>query len=246
MEVITDDGRLVELTTPKVCIVLALLLLRSNEVVGVDSLVQELWGANPPRSALTTLQTYVYHGRRIFDREGLGSTSRPLLVTRPPGYLMQVAEGEVDVAEFEWLAKQGRVMLNEGRPQDAVHRLRQALRLWRGPALANIPGGDILKGHATHLEECKIRIIELCIEGEQRLGHHRELVSELRALVAAYPLNEWFHGQLIQALNYCGRRAEALQVYQNLQRILDDELGLKPTPEIQRLQYELLNAGYDS
>jgi DNA-binding SARP family transcriptional activator len=244
LEITTDDARTIRLSTPKVCQVLALLLMRPNEIVSVDALLMELWGDAPPRSAVTTLQTYIYHARRIFAREGLGPADWELLITRPPGYLIRVADHEVDATVFTQLTKQGRTLLEEGQLDEASRTLRTALDLWRGGALGNIPAGDVLKGQITHLEELKIMAIELRIEAEKRLGHYRELIPELRALVSTYPLNEWFHAQLIVALNRSGRRAEAVQSYHHLRRVLDDELGLLPTPEIQELQHELLNAGH--
>jgi SARP family transcriptional regulator, regulator of embCAB operon len=245
-EIVTDDGRVHPVSTPKVCRVLALLLIRPNEIVSVSSLVQELWGDKPPRSAVTTLQTYVYHARRMFVREKLLPPERDLLVTRPPGYLVDVGEDEVDVSIFTRLAKHGRGLLEDGHVEEASKVLREALDQWNGAALANISGGSVLNGEITHLEELRIRVIELRLEAEQRLGRGRDLIPELRALVHAYPLNEWFHAQLIQALHRSGRRAEALQAYHQLRHILDEELGVLPTPEIQRLQVELLNAGFDS
>ncbi|MEV4659274.1 AfsR/SARP family transcriptional regulator [Micromonospora sp. NPDC049301] len=243
LEIVADSGKACTLSTPKVCQVLALLLIRPNEIVSVSSLVEELWADAPPRSAVTTLQTYVYHARRIFARQELAPPGRTLLVTRPPGYLIDVAEDEVDAAVFVRLTKQGRTLLDEGRLEEASRVLREALDLWGGAALANITAGTVLRGQITHLEELKIRAIELRMEAEQRLGRYRELIPELRALVNAYPLNEWFHAQLITALNRSGRRAEALQAYHDLRRILDEELGVLPTPEIQQLQFELLNVG---
>ncbi|SBT66113.1 DNA-binding transcriptional activator of the SARP family [Micromonospora sediminicola] len=244
LEIVADNGRAATLSTPKVCQVLALLLIRPNEIVSVGALVEELWADHPPRSAVTTLQTYVYHARRIFAQQELVRPDRELLVTRPPGYLVDVTEDEVDAAVFIRLTRRGRTLLDDGRLEEASRVLREALDLWRGAALANVSAGTVLRGQITHLEELKIRAIELRMEAEQRLGRHRELIPELRALVCAYPLNEWFHAQLITALNRSGRRAEALQAYHDLRRILDEELGVLPTPEVQQLQLELLNIGH--
>ncbi|GAA2879308.1 hypothetical protein Acy02nite_77720 [Actinoplanes cyaneus] len=246
MEIIADDGRRCALTASKLAQVLALLLLKSNEITGIDLLVQELWGDEPPKSALTTLQTYVYHARRMFVREGLIPKSRVLLLTRPRGYAIEVEPDEVDIKVFERLVKQGRAELDDGHAEQAAARLREALDLWRGPALASITIGNVLQAHVTHLDELRIRAIELRIEAEKRLGRHRELLPELRSLVVAYPLNEWFHGQLITALYRSGRRAEALQAYQDLRRILRDELGIEPAAEVQRLQQEVLNPRVDN
>lgn len=229
-------------TAPKVRSVLALLVLRANHVVDTTSIIEELWGEYPPRSAITTAQTYIYHLRRLFVRE-LGEHADELFVTRPPGYALRIAEGQLDLDEFEQLTRQGRQMLAANRPAEAAQVLRQALQLWRGPALANVTSGRILEGRVAHLEEERIHATQLRIEADLQLGRHRALIAELRSLVSLYPLNEWFHGKLILALSRSGRRGESLQAYQALRRILDQELGLAPSPELQRLQHDVLSLG---
>ncbi|MEV7618209.1 BTAD domain-containing putative transcriptional regulator [Streptomyces sp. NPDC089799] len=240
-EIVTDDGRIYRPGTPKVCQTLALLLTRPNEIITAESLIQELWGERPPRSAVTTLQTYVYHARRMFVNEGLADPDRQLIITSPPGYAIQVDDSEVDVRVFEALVNQARIRLADGEAAPALRTARQALDMWRGPALANFPAGDVLIGHIAHLEELRIRAYEIRIEAENLLGLHRESIPELRRLINDYPLNEWFHTQLIAALGATGRRAEALQAYQNVRRLLADELGLEPSLELKRLQLRLLN-----
>lgn len=240
-EITSDDGKPCTLRSPKVRQVLALLLARANEIVPVDALIQELWGDSPPRSALTTLQTYVYHARKAFAQEGLATADRPLLVTSPPGYRMEMEDGEVDVAVFEEHVRQARTALREGNDESAVRLLNDALGLWRGSVLADLLTGDVLTSHIAYLEEVRLRAVELRIEAGIRLGHRRELVPELYSLVKEHPLNEWFHGQLISILSLSGRRGEALEAYRNLRDLLNDELGLDPSPELQRLQQEVLN-----
>ncbi|GAA5075259.1 AfsR/SARP family transcriptional regulator [Streptomyces similanensis] len=240
-EIVTDDGRIYRPGTPKVCQTLALLLTRPNEIITAESLIQELWGQRPPRSAVTTLQTYVYHARRMFANERLTDPDRSLIVTSPPGYAIQVADGEVDVQVFERLVNEARRELADDEPALALGTVGEALDLWRGPALANFPAGDVLTGHIAHLEELRIRAYEIRIEAKDRLGQHRESIPELRRLVSEHPLNEWFHSRLIAALGATGRRAEALQAYQNVRRLLADELGLEPSLELKRLQLRILN-----
>ncbi|MFI7100764.1 BTAD domain-containing putative transcriptional regulator [Streptomyces sp. NPDC050161] len=240
-EIIADDGRVCVPSAPKVCQTLALLLSRHNEVVTPDCLIQELWGESPPRSAVTAVQTYVYSARRIFVKERLAPTGRTLLSTKPPGYLMELEDGEVDTRIFENLLARGHAEFRAGNPECAVQQLRRALALWRGPALCNVPVGNVLAGHTAHLEELRIHALELSIEAEHHLGRQRETIPELRVLVHQYPFNECFHGHLISALNHAGRRAEALQAYRQVHRILDRELGLEPSPGLQRLQYQVLN-----
>ncbi|WP_424217466.1 AfsR/SARP family transcriptional regulator (plasmid) [Streptomyces sp. BI20] len=238
-EIVTNDGRVHRPGTPKVCQTLALLLTRPGEIITADLLIQELWGERPPRSALTTLQTYVYHARRMLVQEQV--TDRQLIVTSPTGYAIQVEDSEVDVRIFEDLVNTSRNQLADNEAALARRTVQQALDLWRGPALANFPAGDVLTGHIAHLDELRIRAFEIRIESDDRLGRHRESIPELRRLTNDYPLNEWFHSRLIATLGATGRRAEALQAYQNVRRLLADELGLEPSLELKRLQLRLLN-----
>ncbi|GAA0896669.1 MULTISPECIES: AfsR/SARP family transcriptional regulator [Streptomyces violaceusniger group] len=240
-EIVTDDGRIHHPGTPKVCQTLALLLTRPNEIITAESLIQELWGERPPRSALTTLQTYIYHARRMFVNERLIDPDRSLIVTSPPGYAIQVDNDKVDIQVFEHLVNHARTLLADGDATSALRTAERALELWRGPALANFPVGDVLTGHLAHLDELHIRAYEIRIEAKDRLGQHRESIAELRRLINDYPLNEWFHSRLIAALGTTGRRAEALQAYQNVRRLLADELGLEPSLELKRLHLRLLN-----
>lgn len=230
-------------TPPKMRSVLALLLLSPNRVVPMDSLIEELWAAAPPPSALTTVQTYIYHLRRVFAAKEMDPPGRPLLVTKHPGYLFRIDLDQVDAERFEGLVRRGRKLLEADQPAAAATVLEEALGMWTGPALADVLCGDLLQAHAIHLEERRINAIELRIEADIKLGRHRELVAELKSLVRSHPLNEWFHSQLIHVLSYSGRRGEALQAYQNLRTILRNELGVDPSPAMQRLQNQLLSAG---
>jgi DNA-binding SARP family transcriptional activator len=156
---------------------------------------------------------------------------------------------QVDPKQVDWFAFQrrvwhGRKSLESGDVPEAARAFRQSLELWRGPALADVSMGRVLEAQAVALEEHRLRALELRIQADLRLGLHRELISELKYLVASHPLNEWFHGQLIAALSHAGRRNDALQAYQNLRATLSGELGLEPSPDLQRLQREVLSSGY--
>jgi DNA-binding SARP family transcriptional activator len=240
---VVDGGRLCTPTPPKVRRVLALLLLRANQVVPMDALIEELWGEEPPLSAVGTAQTYIYQLRKVLDRREVVAGGGDWLMTRPPGYLISVAPDQLDLVAFGTLSRQGRDLLDSGRPEEAAQVLRRALDLWHGPCLANVGLGRLLEAHAVHLEEQRMRTLELRIQADAELGRHRELVGEMRSLVVSHPLNEWFHGQLIVALSRSGRRGEALQAYQNLREVLDSQLGLDPQPDMQRLQREVLTNG---
>ncbi|MFE0178692.1 BTAD domain-containing putative transcriptional regulator [Streptomyces sp. NPDC059002] len=241
-ELVTDDGKTHTLSAPKMCQVLAVLLMRAGSVVSVDVLIQELWGDHPPSSAMTTLQTYIYHSRRMLEQTGVTSADGPRLHTQLPGYRIKADATEVDVLEYERLVRESRMLLERGRPELASRRMCDASALWRGPVLAGIAPGSVLAGHVAHLEELRIRAIETRIEANERLGRTRETVPELRALVATYPLNEWFHARLIVALGSSGRRVEALHAYDDVRRVLHKELGLEPGPELVRIKQEILGS----
>ncbi|MGK5550296.1 AfsR/SARP family transcriptional regulator [Actinomadura kijaniata] len=228
-------------TAPKVRNLLALLLFRANSIVSVDSLIEELWSDAPPRSAVPTAQTYIYQMRKLFERE-LPAHGRNILETVHPGYILNVTEDQLDVARFTRLARQGRDRLDAGYPEQARDVLAQALSLWKGRALANVVPGPLLQNHLVWLEEERMQAIETRIRADLLLNRHRELVPELRSLVALYPMNEWFYGKLIQALARSGRRSEALQTYQTLRAVLNRELGLEPSQELRQVQQEVLVA----
>lgn len=241
-EITTDDGRIFAPKAPKICQMLAVLALQPREVVAKATLIRELWGEDPPGGALRTLQTHVYHARRMLSDAHVVGPGRRLLLTQAPGYRLDIADDEVDVRTFERFIRRAQGELSHGTPERASEHLDRALALWRGPVLSSAPIGDVLTGRIAHVEELKIRALELRVETENRLGRFREFLPELRNLVNEYPLHEWFHEQLIVALHRSGRRGEALEAYRNLYYVLRQELGLEPSAEIQRLQAQILNA----
>ncbi|WP_314621287.1 AfsR/SARP family transcriptional regulator [Streptomyces stackebrandtii] len=234
------EGAAEKPTAPKVRWTLALLLLHANRVVGHSSIIDELWGETPPCSAVATAQTYVYQIRRKyqrrFDRIGWGA----LVETRPSGYVLRAEESEIDAQVFERLSEQARASLTAGHTEQAARQLREALALWRGRALADVPTGSVLEPHVTHLEKSRMRTLQLRIFADQRLGRHRELLPELQFLAAANPIDEWFHQQLMIALVETGRRADALEAYHRLQSTLGAELGVRPSPRLHKLQHDVL------
>lgn len=240
---VTRDGRACTPTAPKVRQVLALLLLQANRLVQADAIIEELWAGSPPKSALITAQTYIYQLRQLMKREGLEPAGRQLLVSRPTGYQLEVEPRQLDIRRFQELLGLGRQLMDQNRPRAAARRFRAALDLWAGPPLTNIPLGPLLSTHAIHLAEQHLRALELRIRAEVMLSRERELIGELRSLVRVYPLNEWFHGQLIRALHHAGRRSEALEAYHQVRRALSAQLGVDPSPELQRLHHEALADG---
>lgn len=229
---VTGDRPSFAPTAPRVLNTLALLLVRAGHVVPLETIIEELWGEDPPRSAARTAQTYVYQIRRWLGDEAVPAGDREMLMTRPPGYALHVDPGQLDLSDFEALLARGRDLLEHGRPGEASGALGAALDLWDGPALANIQLGRVLEGHAAALEEHRSRALNLRIEADLRLGRHRELIGELRSLVTANPYDEWYHSLLVCALAKAGRRYDALEAYHAARDLLAEDLGLSPSPEL--------------
>ncbi|MCG5219148.1 AfsR/SARP family transcriptional regulator [Streptosporangium sp. KLBMP 9127] len=232
---VCDRGTELTPTPPKVREVLALLLLRNNQLVLMSELIDELWPDHPPTSAQSTLQTYIYKIRKIFT-EGADGT----LLTRPYGYMLTVPPDHVDLHRFERLMSAGSGALTAGDHEAAQRLLSQALTLWRGPALADVTAGGLLSTYITSLEESRLQALALRIEADLHLGGHQVAIRELKELVSANPLHEGFHTQLMLAMHRSGRRAEALDAYQNLRRLLVEDLGVEPSAKAQRLHQALL------
>ena len=241
-----EQGRSVLPTAGKPRQLLALLALRGNHLVTVGTLMQEVWGSRPPRSASTTLQTYVLQLRRLLaeaqqDRDG-GAVGRAkeILQTRPGGYRLVLASGRVDALEFEQLAAAGRRAAAAGDDHAASGLLDRALQLWQGSALMDIGLGDVLELEALALEEARTAALECRIDVDLRLGRHAQLIPELRVLAARNPMNESVHRQLMLAFYRSGNAWRALEAYHALRRTLRGELGLEPSASLRRLQQAVL------
>jgi DNA-binding SARP family transcriptional activator len=226
---------------PKVRKLLAALALRPGEIIDITTLAEELWEDSPPTTMTATIRSHVYHLRLMLTGESGLPRAADLISTEPTGYRLRTTADQIDAVRFERLVNQGRLLLDRGDPAEASAVLRQALGLWRGPALVDVARGRLLGGHVTRLAEARLRATELRLEADLRLGRHRDLVAELRGLVAAHPLNEWLHAQLIESLRRSGRRAEALTAFTDLRRTLVSELGVDPSPEL-RLLYQAILA----
>jgi DNA-binding SARP family transcriptional activator len=227
-------------TAPKVRQVLALLALRQNHIVQIPELIDELWGPNPPRSALTTLQTYIYLLRQILADDDPGHAG--VLSTRPHGYSLSIPPENLDQWRFEQLVTEGQTAASGDRLEQAARALAQALSLWRGPALAGVSAGELLTAHVVRLDEERLQALELRLEVDLRLGRHQGLVGELKSLTTAHPLHEGFHGKLMLALHRSGRRHEALGLFQNFRTVHVRELGLEPTSRLRELHQAVLAA----
>jgi DNA-binding SARP family transcriptional activator len=208
---------------------LAILLLHSGEAVSSDLLIEELWGGKPPETAAKALQGYVSSLRKQLGQETVDTVGG--------GYRLNVGPEDIDTGYFEQL-------LAEARPLErapAALKLREALALWRGHALADFAYDDFARPEIERLDELRLVAIERRIDLDLALGHHDDLVPELEALVHAYPLRERLRGQLMVALYRSGRQAEALDAYRDARIALRDELGLEPSEELQALQRSILD-----
>ncbi|MFE3265647.1 MULTISPECIES: AfsR/SARP family transcriptional regulator [unclassified Streptomyces] len=241
---VRENGVSITPTAPKPRQVLALLALRADQVVPVAALVEELWGNSPPRSARTTLQTYVLQLRELLAQalEGGRSGAKDVLMTLPGGYLLVSGGGRSDVREFERLAGEGYRAMDQGAFTEAARTLAGALELWTGPAFADVTAGAQLAMEIRRLEESRLCALDQRIEADLRLGRHRELLPELTVLTSRYRTHENLHAQFMLALHRSGRRSESLSVYHQLRATLVNDLGLEPSPRLRRLQHSIQTA----
>jgi DNA-binding SARP family transcriptional activator/DNA-binding transcriptional ArsR family regulator/Flp pilus assembly protein TadD len=229
---VSDGGRTVSIPAAKQRVLLACLLLRAGELVTVDELAEAIWGDALPAQPRRVVQTYVTRLRKLLGAEGL-------IQRRLEGYVIAVAPGDVDVGRFELLLEQARDAAGSGDRQAEAAVLRQALGLWHGRPLADVPS-DVLHGKVARLGEQRLEALQRRIEADLALGRHGELVSELRELTDRYPLREGLWAQLMTALYRCGRQADALEAFTRARDRLVDELGIEPATELQRVQHAIL------
>jgi DNA-binding SARP family transcriptional activator len=226
---VVDRGRIVPLGGPRQRALLAVLLTRANEVVSTDRLMDELWGERAPRTAANSMQYHVSQLRKAL------APSEPI-VTREPGYLIQVGPDELDLFRFERLVDQAR----RETPAVAARLLREALGLWRGVALADFEHEPFAQAEIGRLEELRLAALERRIEADLQMGAHADLVAELESLVREHPLREQLRALLMRALYGAGRQAEALDVYRDTRQRLVDELGIEPSPALRELETAIL------
>jgi YVTN family beta-propeller protein len=229
---VVEQERPVGLGGPRQRALLAILLLRRGEVVSSDRVIDQLWGERPPATAAKTLQGYVSHLRK--------SLGNGVVVTRGGGYMLAVSPDQVDAERFEAMVADGRVALADDDALRARELLCSALELWRGDALADLAYEPFAQGEIGRLEEARLRALEDRIDTDLMLGHHRDVVGELEALVGQHPHRERLLGQLMLALYRCGRHADALDAYQRGRSALNDELGLEPGAELRELEQRIL------
>lgn len=218
-------------------LLLAILLCRCNTMVLVEELIDTLWWDGPPRTAHKNIQVYVSHLRKLLTADGQPDR----LLYRPSGYQLVLAPAEVDALRFEDLSRAGRIALRRGDPRASADFMRQALRLWRGAALADLQVSPVLREEAARLDDRRISVYEDWFEAELLLGNHAEVLDEIEGIVRAHPLRERLRSHQLTALYCGGRQAEALAEYDNLRQALCAELGLDPSPALRRLYQSILS-----
>jgi DNA-binding SARP family transcriptional activator/pimeloyl-ACP methyl ester carboxylesterase len=233
---VTAGGQSLGLAGARTRAVLTMLLVHANQVVSSDRLIGELWPGQPADRATGSLQVRLSELRKAF--RSAGEADR--LVTRPPGYLLRVAQAELDVLRFERLAAEGNAALASGDAATAAQRLDEALREWHGPVLADVDTMPFARLEAARLEEERLAALESRAEALLACGRHRELIAELETLTTAHPLRERFWFQRMLALYRVGRQADALRAYRDLRAILIAELAIEPSPDLRKLQARIL------
>ncbi|WP_093617314.1 AfsR/SARP family transcriptional regulator [Streptomyces indicus] len=225
-----EHGTVVPLGGARLRALLAALALRAGRTASVASLIDDVWHEDPPQDAPAALQALVGRLRRALGKDAVESV--------PGGYRLAADPAEVDLHRFEALVREGATALDDGDADAAARILREALALWRGPALADLPD----RAAAARPEAQRLEAVRARIEADLRLGRGRELVPEVRELLAVHPYDEPLHAQLIRALRATGRGADALAAYETARRTLADGLGTDPGPELRRLYGELLDS----
>ncbi|MGD0062335.1 MAG: BTAD domain-containing putative transcriptional regulator [Streptosporangiaceae bacterium] len=220
---------------PKWRSVLAALLINSGQIVSADALIDEVWGDAPPAKAANLISIYVLRLRRL-----LGDADGSLLVTRAPGYQLRVAAADTDVLLFEAMVRDGRKLFGSGDPQGAARQLTDALALWHGRPLADIPATPLVEAEAERLTELRLGALELRITAELACGGHDQVVPDIRRLLADHPLREGLWLQLMRALDAAGRHAEALEAYGQARTAISGQLGVDPGAELRQLYADLL------
>jgi DNA-binding SARP family transcriptional activator len=236
LEVQTELGW-TQISAPKWRTVLAVLLLSPGQAVSTDRLIEEVWDERPPAKASNAVSVYVHKLRRLIeDAEG------QILVTRYPGYQLLVGPDDVDAGQFARLCETGRAALSGGDPQRAADLLTEALGLWRGGALANVPQSGLISAEASRLGESRVEALELRIQADLACGRQAQVVAEARRLLADHPLREGLWALLMRALYTAGRQAEALDAYAKARAAIADQLGVDPSAELQHLYQQMLAA----
>ena len=226
---VTDEGRVVALNAAKPRALLAMLLLRANEFIANDRLIDDLWDDSPPATAVKVLQTYVSQLRRLLGQD--------VIATGPAGYRVRLDPQSLDLLRFR------RLLVTDvcDTPADVAAKLREALALWRGEPLAEFSDQRWARTEIERLDELLLDALERRIDADLAAGRDRELVEELERLVVAHPLREHLRAQLMLALYRSGRQVDALAAYREARRLLVETLGIEPTVGLRQLERSILD-----
>ena len=230
------NGQALRLGGLKQRLLLGVLLLEANRAVGTARLIELLWGADPPETAANILQQYVSQLRRLLETQG----GRETLVSQAPGYRLSVDPGQVDGARFEHFATAARQAGAAGDDDTALRLYAEAEELWRGTVLADLGDESVVVRERIRMDELRLGAREDFFEIRLRRGNHADVVAAIEVAAAEHPLRERLQGLLMRALYGSGRQAEALAVYRETKRLLSDELGIDPGPELQKLELSVL------
>ncbi len=237
LEVI-ENGAPIDIGSPQQRALLALLILNDNRVVATERILEDLWPGDPIGKE-RTLWVYISRLRAVLEPERQARGENTVLVTRDHGYSLTADRSAIDVHRFEELAARGRGLLRHD-PASAGDVLNEALSLWRGSALEDFAYLDFVAVDAARLEDLRLAVTEDRVDADIRSGRHREVIGELEQLIAANPHQERFVGHLMTALYRSGRQADALRVFERHRRTLGDDLGLEPSPELRRIEEQVL------
>jgi predicted ATPase/DNA-binding SARP family transcriptional activator len=232
------DGRVAHVGSPLQRRLLAVLLVHAGTVVSADRLVDVLWSGRPPAAAKQGLWTCVARLRQGLA-DGSGRGAHDVLMTRPPGYLLMAHPEQIDAGRFEQLLADASRIAEE-QPLAARKILDQALDLWRGPALVEFADEPFATAEAARLDELQLVAMERRFDVDLATGTPTELVGQLRAFTTLHPLRERPRAQLMLSLYRCGRQAEALEAFSSYRKLLEDELGLEPSPALRAQQTAIL------
>lgn len=236
---VVDETGVRSLTAPKIETLLAVLVIRADQLTSVGQLMDEIWMSTPPKRAVPAVHVYVSQLRRFLSQDG---SKESRIVTRSPGYLLRLGDDETDVHDFARLAREGQSHLRARRYDDSVESFKSALALCRGTVFGEPCEGPVISGFVAWMNALRLDSLASMVSAGMLAGRHRELVPFLYSVIAENPLSETFYQQLMFALHRSGRRAEALKVYQRARDMLRDELGLDPCRSLNELQSRVLAA----
>lgn len=237
---VTDGTRVIEVGARMPRAVLGMLLMHANAVVSVDRLIDNLWGDDPPATAMTALQGYVSTLRKALEPGRLARAPSRLLLTQPPGYRLCVPPESIDAVRFERLAAKGRALLAAGQAEAGCDALSRALELWRGTPYAEFSIEPFTQPEIARLNETRATVAEARAEAMLGVGRHADAIGELQSMVDEEPLRERRWELLALALYRCGRQGDALRSLSRARRILGEELGVDPGPAMRALEQEIL------